>query len=159
MTKFVFNPFTSNLDAIVDSSSGLDDTYIKKINNPDLTDMGYEQSSSIDGVTAEYITNKNLHNVAVKGHPATPVNGSFRTDITQDPDTLEIYLRDAWQTIIYDLTVEAGDFRHTPLSEEVYVWRGASVLLGLNDRPIISEYKVSMGAFPSPRVLNGGQFL
>lgn len=135
-----------------------DNTYIKKITNPAIADMGYEQSSSIDGVTKEYITNKTLHSIAVKGHPATPVNGSFRTDITQDPDTLEIYLRSAWQTIIYDLSVDDGDFRHTPLDTEIYVWRGASVLLGLNGKSIVDEYKVSMGAYPPSRVLNGGTF-
>lgn len=135
-----------------------DTTYIKKINDPDTTDMGYEQSSSADGITADYISNKTLHNVAIKGHSATPVNGSFRTDITQDPDTLEVYLRDAWQTILYDLTYADGDFRHTPIAEDTYVWRGQSVHNGLNGRPVNNEYKSSMGAYPPPRVISGGTF-
>ena len=121
-------------------------------------DMGVEQNSSTAGYGQDYITNKTLHSVALKGHPADPVNGSVRTDITQDPDTFEIYLREAWQTIIYDLTTDDGDFRHAPIGESIYVWRGDSVLLGLNGRSMVSEYSVSMGAYPPPRVVNGGTF-
>ena len=121
-------------------------------------DMGHEEDAPRTGYGVDYITNKTLHNIAVKGHPSAAVNGSFRTDITQDPDTLEIYLRDAWQTLIYDLSVEDGDFRHAPIGESIYVWRGNSVLLGVNGRPIVNEYNVSMGAYPPPSVLNGGTF-
>lgn len=122
-------------------------------------DMGVEADSGQQGYGTDYITDKTLHNVAIKGHPRTPVNGSLRMNIDSTPDTFEVYMRDtAWFTIIYDLTTSNGDFRHTPLSESIYIWRGDSVSVGVNGRPIVSEYSVSMGANPPPRVLNGGTF-
>lgn len=122
-------------------------------------DMGLEADSGQNGYGTDYITDKTLHSVAIKGHPRTPVNGSLRMNIDSTPDTFEVYMRDTgWFTIIYDLTVANGDFRHTPLSEPIYVWRGDSVSLGTNGRPIVSEYQVSMGSNPPPRVLYGGTF-
>ena len=92
------------------------------------------------------------------GGNARTENGGIRVDVENDPDTFEIYLRDMWNTIIYDLTVDDGDFRHAPLSEEIYIWRGNSVLVGLNGVPIVQEYTASMGAYPADPVLDGGTF-
>lgn len=113
--------------------------------------------SDKSGYYSDVITDKKLSNIVVQGN-ARVENGGLRIDVTQDPDTLEIYLRSTWNTIIYDLTTEFGDFRHVPLSEAIYIWRGDSVLLGLNERSIIQEYNVSMGAFPPVRLLDGGTF-
>jgi len=129
------------------------ETQIKLNLRPQAPEMG----SGIDsgqGYQETYITNKKLYNVQLQGHDATPGNGSIRIDTTNDPDTFEVYLRDAWQNLIYDLTTSDGDFRHTPLSEAIYVWRGDSVALGNNDRPMITEYESGMGSHPRPRVLN-----
>jgi len=120
-------------------------------------DMGYEKNNPKTGYHADWLTDKNLHNVAIKGSNRNETGG-LRIDTTQDPDTFEVYLRGAWQDILYDLTVENSDLRHTPLSEAIYVWSGQSVKNGLNGRPIINEYKVSMGAFPAPRAYNCGTF-
>jgi len=118
---------------------------------------GLTSPSDRSGYYKEDITDKNLHNITVRGSVRTDVGG-LRINVAQDPNTFEIYLRDAWQTLIYDLTTEYGDFRHTPLSQEIYVWRGDSVLLGLNGRPTVQEYGASMGAYPPAKVLNGGLF-
>lgn len=125
-------------------------------------DMGAYTASGLGvsdraGYYKDAITDKTLHNIVLKGSSRTVVGG-LRIDTTQDPDTFEIYLGDAWQTILYDLTVEDNEFEHTPLSEEIDVWSGNSNLLGLNGVPIIQEYKVSMGAYPAPRIISGGTF-
>jgi len=118
---------------------------------------GLSPTSDKQGYYEEFITDKDFYNITIKGSARTAVGG-LRIDTTQDPDLFEVYLRDAWQTIIYDLTTEDGDFRHSPVGEEIYVWRGDSVLLGLNDQPIVQEYNASMGAYPPYRILDGGDF-
>jgi hypothetical protein len=120
-------------------------------------DMGYEQDSPRTGYHEDWITDKTLNNILLGGNARTE-NGGLRVDSTQDPDTYEIYLRSAWQSILYDLTVENSDFRHTPLAEAIRVWSGMSVALSLSGRPIINEYAVSMGAFSPPRIIDGGTF-
>ena len=120
-------------------------------------DRGYTQSSDKLGYGEAEITDKRLYNIVLQGS-SREENGSIRIDTTQEPDTFEIYLRGSWQTIIYDLTTETGDFRHTPLDKDVYVWRGDSIDIGLNSQPIIQEYKVSRGAYPVFRNLSGGTF-
>ena len=125
--------------------------------NSALQDMGVEKTSDVRGYGLAYITDKLLANVLI-GSNARTENGGIRVDVTQDPDTLEVYLRSAWNTIIYDLTTEDGDFRHAPLSEQIYVWRGDSVAISLSGQPVIQEYKMSMGAYAPPKVINGGTF-
>ena len=157
MSKIIFNPVHKNKLQFYPTADENDGRYIKKINDPDTTDMGYEQSSSSDGITADYITDKTLSNVLIGGN-AREENGAIKVDVTEDPDTLEIYLRDQWNTLIYDMTTAYGDFRHTPLSEQIYIWRGDSVLLSLSGRPMIQEYTASMGAYSPARILTGGSF-
>lgn len=120
-------------------------------------DIGYEQNSSLTGYGEDYITQKRLSNVAIGGNNTTET-GAIRIDVTNDPVTFEIYLKDEWQTILYDMTYENDDFRHTPLDYEIQVWSGNSVLLGNNGLPIVQEYKASMGAYPVPILVDGGSF-
>jgi hypothetical protein len=120
-------------------------------------DMGYTQDSDRNGYTKEYITNKKLYNVTLQGHHNAE-NGAIRINTDEDPDRLEVYLRDRWNRIFYDLSVAEGDFRHTPLTNQIYVWKGDSVKVGLNGRSTIQEYRTSMGAFPPPKVISGGEF-
>ena len=120
-------------------------------------DMGSGQDSDKLGYTKDDITDKKLHNIVIQGSERQE-NGSLRVDVDKDPNTFEIYLRDEWQTIIYDLTTQTGDFRHTPLDKPVYVWRGDSVEVGANSQPMIQEYKTSMGSHPGYRKLTGRTF-
>lgn len=124
---------------------------------PQNPDMGYEKNSSRIGYGTDYITDKRLSNVLIGGN-VREENGAIRVDVTQAPDTFEIYLREMWNTIIYDLTIADGDFRHTPIGEQIYVWRGDSVMVGLNGQPVVQEYQVSMGAYPGYRIIDGGTF-
>jgi len=109
------------------------------------------------GYYTDAITDKTLSNILLGGNARTE-NGGLRIDVTQDPDTLEVYLRGAWQSIIYDFTTEYDDLRHTPLDEQIHVQSGNSVSVGLNGLPIVQDYQVSMGANPPPRIVDGGTF-
>ena len=124
-------------------------------------DMGYLQNNSKDGYYATFITDKYLYNCVLQGYNGTAVNGAIRINTSASPDTLEIYMRDTgWYTIIYDLSMTLGYFVHYPFSatQAVKVWNGMSVEVGLNGRPMVNEYAVSMGPYPPPRVLYGGTF-
>jgi len=120
-------------------------------------DIGYEKNSDRLGYYDDAITDKYLYNTVLQGNARTE-NGAIRINVENDPNTFEIYLRGAWYKIIYDFTTDYGDLRHTPIAEEIYVWRGDSVEVGLNGQPIIQEYQVSMGAYPPYRTISGGQF-
>lgn len=120
-------------------------------------DMGVPYDNDKLGYTAADITDKKLYNVVLQGSARTE-NGGIRVDTSQTPNRLQVYLRDAWNTLYEDLTTEYGDFRHSPLDREIYIWRGDSVEVGLNGRSVTQEYQVSMGAFPPPKVISGGTF-
>lgn len=120
-------------------------------------DIGYEQNSSLSGYGEDYISRKRLSNVSIGGNN-NPENGAIRIDVTNDPDTFEIYLRGEWQTVMYDLTYETDDFRHIPLDFPIQVWSGNSVQLGNNGLPLVQEYQTSRGAYPVPILVDGGSF-
>jgi len=109
------------------------------------------------GYGSDYITDKTLTNVLLGGNARTE-NGGLRIDTTQDPDTFEIYLASAWQDILYDLTNDDGDFRHTPLNKAIKIWSGLTVEVGVNGRPNGNEYVWDMGSHPAPRYIDGGDF-
>lgn len=118
-------------------------------------DAGWRQTHG--GYEKDYITNKTLHNIAIGGSDWES-NGVMQVDIDNTPDTLEIYLRDQWNQIVYDLTTTYGDFRHAPFGDLVYVWTGDSVADGLNGQPIMQEYKQVAGCMGAYTVIDGGNF-
>lgn len=130
---------------------------LKLSTEPQAPDMGYTQDSDKLGYTAVFITDKDIYNIRLLGN-AREVNGAIRVDTSQTPNRFQVYLRDQWNTYYDDMTTEYGDFRHTPLDEQIYIWRGDSVKIGLNGRSMIQEYQISMGAFPPPKVISGGTF-
>lgn len=119
-------------------------------------DMGYDQESNRLGYGTDYITDKTLSNTKIAGNVLTE-NGAVRVNTSISPNRLQIYLRDKWNTIFEDLTTDYGDFRHTPLNKEVYIWSGDSVAVGLNGRSITQDYVTSMGAYPPARIIEGGE--
>ena len=120
-------------------------------------DMGKIQTSSRIGLGTDYITDKSLLNCYIGSNTLTD-NGAIRVNVENDPDTLEIYLRGVWNTILYDFTTAYGDLRHTPLTHQIDVWSGDSSGLAPNGRPFINEYKISMGGNPPPQTINCGEF-
>jgi len=125
--------------------------------NTESDDMGRVQDSDLRGYGFSYVTDKTLSNCRIGSNSETD-NGAIRVNINNDPNTFEIYLRGAWNYVLYDLTYIYDDFRHTPLTNQIYVWSGNSVLVGLNNRPITEEYDTSMGAYPPPKTIDGGTF-
>ncbi len=134
-----------------------DARYIRRANDP-AKDQGYEQDSSKDGITADYISDKTLHNVALKGHPATKQVGSIWFDTTVTPAVFYAYLNGVNNTIKYDFTTASSELEHTPLSYLIDVWSGNSNQLGNNGLPLVQEYLPSMGANPVPILIDGGDF-
>lgn len=120
-------------------------------------DLGYEKNSDRLGYYNDAITDKYLYNTVLQGNARTE-NGAIRINVANTPDTFEIYLRGAWYTILYDFTTANSDLRHTPIDQQIYVWRGDSVEVGLNGQPVIQEYQVSMGAYPPYKSISCGTF-
>lgn len=120
-------------------------------------DMGYTQKSDKAGYSKEFITDKTLYNIVLLGN-AKSTNGAIRVNTSITPNRFQVYLRNKWNTIYEDLTTENNDFRHTPLNKQIYIWRGDSISLGLNGRPLIQEYNTCMGAYPPKRIMSGGTF-
>ena len=125
-------------------------------------DMGLTDESGKQGYHPDYITDKTLHNIRILGSVLTD-NGSLRLDTTQDPPVLELYKvnvdaeTEGFEDILTDINFALeNELTHKPLSERIDVWSGNSNLVGLNGRPIITQYQVSMGAYPPPLVIDGG---
>lgn len=131
--------------------------FIRKTNKIQK-DQGYEQNSSIDGITADYISDKTLHNIAIKGHPATKQVGSFWLDTTVTPAVLHIYTDGETRDIKIDFTTEDDELEHQPLEFTIDVWSGNSNQLGCNGLPLVQGYKVSQGPYPVPILIDGGTF-
>lgn len=122
-------------------------------------DMGATQNNSKDGYYAAFITDKGLTNCYI-GTNAGTTEGSIWVDNTVTPKKLRIYLNSTSNTILIDFSTSLGYLIHTPFSttQPVKVWSGMSSEIGLNGRPMINEYTQSMGAYPPPKVINGGTF-
>jgi len=126
-------------------------------------DMGMEQGSSKLGYRPTYLTNKVLENITIGySNKTTPDNGDLR--ITTG-DYLQIYLGSKWNNIVFNLGFGLYDigytFYHDPVgfTERIEIMSGNSVTnFGLNGLPIVQQYVVSMGAYPSRTVLGGRTF-
>lgn len=119
---------------------------------------GYEKNSSLSGYGDEYISDKTLHNIQIKGHPATKSRGSFWLDTTVEPNVLHLYT-DSEKTVMIDFTFENDELEHEPVVDApIDVWSGNSNQLGANGLPLYQEYQQSMGAYPVPILIDGGTF-
>lgn len=122
-------------------------------------DMGLDLENNRLGYGVNYISDKSLNNVTIGGNPVTGEGGIW-LDPSTSPKTLYLRANSANNTILYDFSLSAGYLIHYPFEsdEAVKVWSGMSVEVGLNGRPIINEYTKDQGAYPAPRILNGGTF-
>ena len=141
----------------VEDVTGGDARYLRRANDS-TKDQGLEQDSSVDGITADYISDKTLHNIRVLGHPATKDTGSLWLDTTVTPNVLHIYTDDEEKVIKIDFTTENSELEHQPDEYTIDVWSGNSNQLGVNGFPLVQEYKTSMGAYPVPILIDGGTF-
>lgn len=114
-------------------------------------DMGYLQNSNRAGYYPEKISNKDLKNVTIKGSYREE-RGSVRTTKSNE---YQIYLGDEWKTIVTGFRFRenaSGGYalEHKPVGFETWiaVHTGNSVNVGLNGKPMVQAYQVSMGAYP-----------
>lgn len=135
-----------------------DGRYIRRANDDGSLTPGYEKSSSVDGITADYISDKTLHNVALKGHPGTKQAGSIWFDTTVTPNRFRAYHDGAEKVIMTDLTMQNDRLQHLPDEFVIDIMSGNSDQLGANGLPLIQGYGVSVGAYPVPLLIDGGEF-
>lgn len=120
-------------------------------------DAGYTQDSDKRGYGDDYIYGKRLYAASLGDYTDTPIAGAIKVTHTTNPPLYQIYLRDRWNTLFYDLTMERGDFEHVPETYPIDVRSGNSNATGLNGQPIIREYKVDAGAYPRQVIIDGGE--
>lgn len=124
-------------------------------------DMGAEQASNLVGYGHDYITDKVISNCAIGGN-ANETDGSVRRIETPNQTQLvEVYLNDAWQTILTGVSirttlddVEVLDFQPWNLS----LINGNSSQRALDGTPVVKGMKIDMGAYSSDMVIDGGTF-
>ncbi len=121
-------------------------------------DAGYSQDNDKNGYGDDYIQGKRAFDFALGDHTDPPLNGSLRVNNANSPVTYEIYLRNRWYKLIYDLNMDNDELQHTPEVYDIQVWSGNSVELGLSDQPIIQEYQADAGAYPVATIIDGGTF-
>lgn len=124
----------------------------------------YPNTGNNIGFSPTYVSNKVLENITIGySNKATPDNGDLR--ITS-ANYLEVYLNGVWNKIVMNFvfledSANGYTFEHKPVGFNTYieVMSGNSInSLGLNGLPLIQQYRVDMGAYPSRNVLGGRQF-
>jgi len=127
-------------------------------------DIGAFQSSSLTGYGPDYVTDKQLSNVAI-GSNADKIEGGIRTLIDERTGEriAQYYLNGAWQTALTGVTlrvnrvnpsIETLDFEPWAIS----VTNGNSVTTDPSGVPMVQNFKIDMGAFSAPLVIDGGSF-
>ena len=113
----------------------------KKPENPDL---GY-QTANRQGYYRDTVTNKRLSNCRIGGNTST-LEGAAKVEAS----TLKMYLAGAWREFVSGVTLAEHSFIlvHKPLSCWIQVFSGDSEVLGLNGKPLIQGYLISIGAYP-----------
>ena len=126
--------------------------------------MGYLPSEGDNiGFSPTYVSNKTLTNIKIGYSSSNLGTGSLR--ITSG-NYLQVYLNSTWNNIVMNFVFrEDSDnnytFEHQPIGFTSYieVMSGNSINnLGLNGLPIVQQYRVDMGAYPSRNVLGGRSF-
>lgn len=133
-------------------------------------DMGYVDTSPRTGYSATVITDKVLNNVRVLSNALT-AQGAIRSVIASASllEVFQVYLNGGWRDIVQGVTMRElfanyYALEHNPagnvLNDYINVFSGNGNLLGLNGRPVIQQYRISMGAYPSlyQTVIDGGTF-
>ena len=132
---------------------------------PAAPDMGAYSGATTLGVsdkagyTATDITDKIISNSAI-GSNATTQNGALRVTST---NYLQVYLNAVWNTIVMNFVMRedpTGGYQleHMPIG---FTWwyeimSGNSDNLGIDGRPLVTQYQASMGAYPMDMQIDGG---
>ncbi len=119
-------------------------------------DIGFTQDNDRNGYGGDYIDKKRITSLAIGQFNEQPYEGAIKYDMSQSPPTFELFARGVWNKIFYDFQMINGKLEHIPKKYTIDVNSGNSVEKGLNGLPYIRGYKVDIGAYPRPIVIDGG---
>lgn len=119
-------------------------------------DQGWTQGSDKQGYGGDYTDGKKHTTTGIGAFNGQVYEGAIKVDSSNDPITFEIYLRGKWNKIFYDFQMVNNKLEHIPKTYTIDVRSGNSVELGLNGLPIVREYKVDQGVYPSRVIIDGG---
>ena len=126
-------------------------------------DMGYLQSLANEriGYGLTWLSDKELANVWL-GSNSNAREGALKEVAA---DGAYVYISGAWNKFVtgfrfYEDAANGYVLEHQPVAGGFWieVVSGDSTVLGLNGLPIVQQYAASMGAYPSPLILDGGAF-
>lgn len=121
-------------------------------------DLGWSQESDKQGYGDDCIQGKRAYDFSIGDFTDTPYAGAIKVDHSTNPPTFEIYIRNRWYSLVYDLNMDNGGLQHIPEEYTIRVRSGDSVDTGLNGQPTVQEYQVDLGAYPYPTIIDGGEF-
>lgn len=121
-------------------------------------DMGKYQDSEPNGYGAADITDKRLSNVSL-GNNVDVKDGAIQFNSTSLQ--FQIYKSGAWRDVLIGISLsEASDghLQHVPTGFVLTydIFSGNSERVGLSGLPIVQQHNVSMGAYPNPQIVDGG---
>ena len=119
-------------------------------------DQGWTQGSDKQGYGGDYTDGKKHTTTGIGAFNGRVYEGAIKVDASNNPITFEIYLRGKWNKIFYDFQMVNNKLEHIPKTYTIDVRSGNSVELGLNGLPIVREYKVDQGVYPSRVIIDGG---
>jgi len=129
-------------------------------------DMGAFQDSNSEGYGEDYVTDKALSNILIRGNRREE-EGGVRTVFSESLQTrlAQFYLNGAWQTALTGINIQTDDVEN-PVDIEFtnfapYVLSlitGNSDLKDPNGVPVVQNMKVDMGAYSQRLQVNGGTF-
>ena len=129
-------------------------------------DIGAIQDSNLDGYGKDYISEKTLSDVSIKGNSNT-IEGGIRTIFSTSLNRriAQYYLNGEWQTALTGVNIET-DNHETPVDIEFTDFEPykLSLITGNNDTkdangtPVVQNMKTDIGAIQTPLEINGGTF-
>lgn len=112
----------------------------------------------------DYATDITVANSRLVGCTIASSDNSVETTLrVSDSGELQIYLNGEWRTILSGISIvsdssESKELEFSPIGSPyvIDVHTGDSDQLGLNGRPLVQGYRVTMGAYPAKEIISGG---
>jgi hypothetical protein len=127
--------------------------------NPDIPDIGLEQTSDLRGYGEDYVTEKAITFCSV-GYNDIEKDGNVRYNNGE----LQVYRVDKWDTLLSGIQI-VTDETEIPLDVELTNFNYTlSLITGdsdeedFNGEPLVQQMHVPMGCYSSHQYLNGGTF-
>jgi hypothetical protein len=127
--------------------------------NPNIPDIGLEQTSDLRGYDLDYVSDKALVHCSF-GSNDTTIEGGFR----YEDGFIQVYRSGTWDTLlagvelVTDETETSLDVELTNFDYTLSIITGDSDELDFNGEPLVQQMFVPMGCYASRQYLNGGTF-